>query len=54
MAAFLDWFEASRSDSGLNPLLRAGIAHFWFATLHPFDDGTGRLTRAITDRKSVV
>ncbi|MFX7419930.1 Fic family protein, partial [Acinetobacter baumannii] len=29
--------------------LRAGIAHFWFVTLHPFDDGNGRLTRAITD-----
>ncbi|WP_349571648.1 Fic family protein [Azotobacter salinestris] len=49
LAAFLDWFEASRSDGGLDPLLRAGIAHFWFVTLHPFDDGNGRLTRAITD-----
>src|SRR5690606_32117684 len=29
--------------------LRAGVAHFWFVTLHPFDDGNGRLTRAITD-----
>lgn len=46
---FLDWFEASRSDAALDPLLRAGIAHFWFVTLHPFDDGNGRLTRAITD-----
>src|SRR5690606_37276769 len=36
-------------DAGLDPLLRAGIAHFWFVTLHPFDDGNGRLTRAITD-----
>lgn len=49
LAAFLDWFEASRSDATLDPLLRAGIAHFWFVTLHPFDDGNGRLTRAITD-----
>ncbi|WKN21117.1 Fic family protein [Azotobacter vinelandii] len=49
LAAFLDWFEASRRDGGLDPLLRAGIAHFWFVTLHPFDDGNGRLTRAITD-----
>ncbi|MEE4464282.1 Fic family protein, partial [Azotobacter chroococcum] len=49
LAAFLDWFEASRGDGGLDPLLRAGIAHFWFVTLHPFDDGNGRLTRAITD-----
>lgn len=46
---FLDWFERSRSDASLDPLLRAGIAHFWFVTLHPFDDGNGRLTRAITD-----
>lgn len=46
---FLTWFEGSRSDAGLDPLLRAGIAHFWFVTLHPFDDGNGRLTRAITD-----
>ncbi|HEY4292129.1 Fic family protein [Luteibacter sp.] len=46
---FLAWFEASRSDPVLDPLLRAGIAHFWFVTLHPFDDGNGRLTRALTD-----
>lgn len=46
---FLTWFENSRSDASLDPLLRAGIAHFWFVTLHPFDDGNGRLTRAITD-----
>lgn len=46
---FLDWFENSRHDVSLDPLLRAGIAHFWFVTLHPFDDGNGRLTRAITD-----
>ena len=49
LADFLNWFESSHSDAGLDPLLRAGIAHFWFVTLHPFDDGNGRLTRAITD-----
>ncbi len=49
LADFLTWFESSHSDAGLDPLLRAGIAHFWFVTLHPFDDGNGRLTRAITD-----
>ncbi|WP_447745022.1 Fic family protein [Pseudomonas nicosulfuronedens] len=49
LAEFLAWFESSSSDAGLDPLLRAGIAHFWFVTLHPFDDGNGRLTRAITD-----
>ncbi|WP_296264799.1 Fic family protein [Pseudomonas sp. UBA6562] len=47
--AFLDWFARSRGEPGLDPLLRAGIAHFWFVTLHLFDDGNGRLTRALTD-----
>ena len=47
--AFLEWFETSRSQFGPDPLLRAGIAHIWFVTLHPFDDGNGRLTRTITD-----
>lgn len=46
---FLSWFETSRDQVSLDPLLRAGIAHFWFVTLHPFDDGNGRLTRTITD-----
>jgi Fic family protein len=46
---FLSWFASSRHDTTLDPLLRAGIAHFWFVTLHPFDDGNGRLTRALTD-----
>ncbi|MDI5983367.1 Fic family protein [Halomonas sp. M4R5S39] len=50
MAAFLAWFDASRHDPALDPLLRAGIAHFWFVTLHPFEDGNGRLARAIADR----
>ncbi|KFA39288.1 cell division protein Fic, partial [Xanthomonas vasicola pv. musacearum NCPPB 4384] len=45
LAAFLDWFASSRTDATLDPLLRAGIAHLWFVTLHPFDDGNGRLTR---------
>ncbi|MGJ7459707.1 Fic family protein [Halomonas sp. MA07-2] len=50
MVNFLTWFEESRHDTALDPLLRAGIAHFWFVTLHPFEDGNGRLARAITDR----
>lgn len=49
LEVFLDWFESGRNQAGLDPLLRAGIAHFWFVTLHPFDDGNGRLTRTITD-----
>lgn len=47
--AFLAWFAGARPDAALDPLLRAGLAHFWFITLHPFDDGNGRLTRALTD-----
>lgn len=44
--AFLAWFnEPPRLDG----LLRAGLAHLWFVTLHPFDDGNGRMARAITD-----
>lgn len=50
MTTFLTWFEESRHDPTLDPLLRAGIAHFWFVTLHPFEDGNGRLARAISDR----
>ena len=46
---FLEWFETSRDQPELDPWVRAGVAHFWFVTLHPFDDGNGRLTRAITD-----
>ncbi|MGC3547140.1 Fic family protein, partial [Pseudomonas aeruginosa] len=43
------WFVSSRRDASLDAFRRAGIAHFWFVTLHPFDDGNGRLTRAISD-----
>ena len=46
---FLEWLAASRSDQTLDPILRAALAHFWFVTLHPFDDGNGRLARAIAD-----
>lgn len=49
IAEFIAWFNASRSEAALDPLLRAAVAHFWFVTLHPFDDGNGRLTRALTD-----
>lgn len=47
MDAFLSWFEKPKKDS--SPLLTAGIAHFWFVTIHPFDDGNGRIARAIAD-----
>lgn len=45
---FVAWFNHPPAD--LDPLLRAGIAHLWLITLHPFDDGNGRVTRAVTDR----
>jgi Fic family protein len=45
----LDWLERSRADATLDPMLRAAQAHFWFITLHPFDDGNGRLARTISD-----
>lgn len=47
MQRFLAWAE-DRSDT-LPPLLKAGLAHLWFVTLHPFDDGNGRIARAIGD-----
>jgi Fic family protein len=46
MEAFLDWFNA---EASIDPVLKAGIAHLWFVTIHPFDDGNGRIARAITD-----
>jgi Fic family protein len=46
MATFLDWFE---SPSETDPVLKAGIAHFWFVSIHPFEDGNGRIGRAIAD-----
>lgn len=44
---YLSWFNAPSAD--LDGLVRAGLAHLWFVTLHPFEDGNGRLARAITD-----
>lgn len=49
IAAFIDWFNSSRYNTLLDPLLRAGIAHLWFLTLHPFEDGNGRIGRLILD-----
>lgn len=46
---FIDWFNTSQSDTALDPLLRAAITHFWFVTLHPLEDGNGRITRLLTD-----
>jgi Fic family protein len=46
MTKFLTWFN---KDDGTDPVLRAGVAHLWFVTIHPFDDGNGRIARAIAD-----
>jgi len=46
MRAFLNWFNA---DAGTDPVLKAGKAHLWLVTIHPFEDGNGRIARAITD-----
>jgi Fic family protein len=46
MAGFLKWFE---TPGDLDALLIAGLAHMWFVTIHPFDDGNGRIARAIAD-----
>ena len=45
MTRFVSWFAKNNSD----PILMAGMAHFWFVTIHPFEDGNGRIARAICD-----
>lgn len=46
MNAFLDWFN---DKPRIDPVVKAGLAHLWFVTIHPFDDGNGRIARAIAD-----
>ncbi len=46
MKLFLAWFNAEQK---IDPVLKSGIAHLWFVTIHPFDDGNGRIARAIAD-----
>jgi Fic family protein len=46
MRTFLDWFNA---NAAIDQVLKAGQAHLWFVTIHPFDDGNGRIARAIAD-----
>lgn len=46
MSVFLDWFN---SPADTDEVLKAGVAHLWFVTIHPFDDGNGRIARAIAD-----
>ena len=49
LTAFIDWFNTNQS-SEMHAIVRAAITHLWLITLHPFDDGNGRVARAITDR----
>ena len=46
IAAFLDWFNGNEPA---DLVLKAGVAHLWFVTIHPFEDGNGRIARAIAD-----
>jgi len=47
MATFLNWVNG---EGAIDPVIKAGVAHFWFLTIHPFEDGNGRIGRAIADR----
>jgi Fic family protein len=53
MYQFLSWFnkdnQSGNKNETIEPVLKSGIAHFWFVTIHPFDDGNGRIARAIAD-----
>lgn len=46
MDQFIDWFNA---NDEIEPVIKAGIGHLWFVSIHPFDDGNGRIARALTD-----
>ena len=46
MQEFLDWFD---NGYDIDPVLKSGLAHLWFVTIHPFEDGNGRIARAIGD-----
>ena len=46
MKAFLEWFNSKKR---LDAVLKAAIAHLWFVTIHPFEDGNGRIARAVAD-----
>ena len=52
MDAFLAWVNTTNNtdgDEAIDPVLKAAVAHLWFVTIHPFDDGNGRIARAIAD-----
>src|ERR1700736_6047900 len=49
MRSFLDWFNGTQDSAAIDGILRAGIAHLWFESIHPFADGNGVIGRAIID-----
>jgi len=51
MNRFFDWYN---NDTNTELVLKAGVAHLWFITIHPFDDGNGRIARAITDMQLAI
>jgi len=50
MSHFMSWYRSSKKDSQLSPLIRSGIAHLYFVSIHPFEDGNGRIARAISEK----
>ena len=46
ISCFINWFN---NENNMEPVLKSGLAHLWFITIHPFDDGNGRIARAIAD-----
>ncbi|MBB1378970.1 Fic family protein [Pseudoalteromonas sp. SR43-2] len=49
LSLFFNWFNKTRNEPQIDPFIRAAIAHLWFVTIHPLEDGNGRITRLITD-----
>ncbi len=52
MSQFIKWFNENHFDQPqkLSPIVKAGITHFYFVTIHPFEDGNGRISRALTEK----
>src|ERR1700751_1158939 len=46
MKTFVDWFNGTQD---IDPVIKAAVAHLWFVTIHPFEDGNGRIARAVAD-----